>query len=95
MDIEPVTIAYDSDDMTTAYLAGVERGRDASAAEITALRKRVEESEGALEQFVPAYQSWMDKFPDHDNSGVYQRVTWGQIRRARALLCAKGGEHGE
>lgn len=61
---------------------------------ITALRARVEELEGAMEQFVPAYQSWMDKFPDHDNSGVYQRVTWGQIRRARALLCAKGGSDG-
>ena len=61
-------------------------------ATITALRKRVEELEGALEPLVLPHQYWMDEYPDGALCPLYNKVTWGDHRRARAALRAKGGE---
>ena len=68
------------------------------SATITALRKRVEELEGALEPFggyldTAAYDLDNKGNPlpdDHGMGWVYLSV--GHFRRARALLRAKGGE---
>lgn len=67
-------------------------------AEITTLRKRVAELEGALEPF----KVMADYHDDIDNGfGINRpndmavKVHLGHLRRARASLRAKGGEHGE
>ena len=65
------------------------------AAELTTLRKRVEELEGALEPLVFPHQYWMDEYPDGALCPLYNKVTWGDHRRARAALRAKGGDNGE
>lgn len=72
--------------------------REDPAATITALRKRVEELEGALEPF----KVMADYHDDIDNGfGINRpddmavKVHLGHLRRARAALRAKGGEHGE
>lgn len=62
------------------------------SATIAALRKRVEELEGALEPLVFPHQYWMDEYPDGALCPLYNKVTWGDHRRARAALRAKGGE---
>ena len=74
--------------------------REDPAATITALRKRVEELEGALEPFAslcdavlaeaPTYATRFDAF--QDCYGVAHRIELDDFRRARALLRAKGGE---
>lgn len=67
-------------------------------ATIASLRKRVEELEGALEPF----KVMADYHDDIDNGfGINRpddmavKVHLGHLRRARAALRAKGGEHGE
>ena len=57
----------------------------AKDAEITRLRALVEEAREALEPFVPPHQYWMDEYAN-DALTPLSRVTWGDIRRARATL---------
>jgi len=73
------------------------------AAELTTLRKRVEELEGALEPFAvlgdvvlgeaPANATRFDAF--QDCRGVTHKLELDDFRRARAALRAKGGDNGE
>lgn len=74
------------------YSAEDDALRSEAAAAITALRKRVEELEGALEPLILPHQYWMDEYPDGALCPLYNRLTWGDHRRARAALRAKGGE---
>ena len=53
---------------------------------LEAKRRRVEALEEALRPFLRHYQPWMDGHPDDSESGTYSRHTFGQLRRARALL---------
>lgn len=79
-------------------------------ATISALRKRVEELEGALDWVEPAMHALtsyekdygeplpedrqIGKIDDSRNSASF-RLYVGHIRRMHAALRAKGGEHGE
>jgi hypothetical protein len=94
---EPVAVEYDSDYLTTAYLAGVERGRDASAAEITALRARVAALEGAL--LAAKSGLWQACIYIEGDEEAHGREfgDGNAVRKAidivEAALRAKGGEH--
>jgi hypothetical protein len=47
---------------------------------------RIEALEAGLRVFTKHYQPWMDGHPDDTESGTFSRHTFGDLRRARALL---------
>lgn len=54
-----------------------------------ALAERVKVLEAALKPFVAHWQSWMDdefEHPDYDEMSCFARVTYGDVRTARAAL---------
>jgi hypothetical protein len=56
------------------------------SAEVEALRAQVARLREALRPFVQHYESWMDDYPDSDQSSMFSRHTFGQLREARAAL---------
>lgn len=77
--------------MNDAYITETEAARLCKtllekSAEIESLTARIVELESALEPFLVHYEGWMDEYPDGGAMHVFARVTYGDVRRARAII---------